>query len=530
MVMCLALALLVAPANAIYNQTDQAPAAQSGDVVIYPLFDVRSAENFQFFYLTNTSDYWVQAHVRVRSYYNSVEVLDFDIILSPHDVWHFFVLPDVGDGKPGMYSDDANTLAYSAAFLGENYNSTTGAWSKEFLTGRFAEFTNYDALPADLLQWGYIEVIAEGAITDGFMWPITEEAPLYASLLEAAQAANAADIGILGTTGIDIGDAPNCLMGHTWHLNYIYLTGYGSNAFALGSFRVPAAFTSTCTALGDYLDRCYRGKNDNWVTADASPLMSGVAGLILHEPIWTDVRAKCAFYYPDFATTYGPTLAFGLDNDGDADGIWDIWGSVDEVEQALDGELLFDNTIRFSGIFCSLCGFSTTYGVLTFPTMHFHFNTALLFDRDDTTDYTTGGKCYDDTDVTDRTIHYDDIALVCPSVSFDWTCYDVEENLQAGPGQYSPGEPPPSIDEVNVLAIEIGGDLDTREAEVGWFYMENITLGIDADRDGILEAVSSISNPDDDIDNETSIPPIGYEFTEHVLKGAARHDWTLLED
>jgi hypothetical protein len=70
-----------------------------GDVVIYPYYDVSAATSYNYFYLVNTVNYYVQAHVRFRTAECSIEVLDFDVILTPYDVFTFWVMPEVTDAR-----------------------------------------------------------------------------------------------------------------------------------------------------------------------------------------------------------------------------------------------------------------------------------------------------------------------------------------------------------------------------------------------------------------------------------------------
>ena len=81
-----------------------------GQALIFPYYTVQNGW-MTLFGVTNTSNQIVAVKVRFRESYNSRDVMDFNIILSPQDVWTGWVA-ETGDG-PTIFSED-NTCTVGA--------------------------------------------------------------------------------------------------------------------------------------------------------------------------------------------------------------------------------------------------------------------------------------------------------------------------------------------------------------------------------------------------------------------------------
>lgn len=457
------------------NTATTRPDNELGQVIIFPLYDVRDSSCLQYYSITNTSNDWIQGHLRFRVATNSVEVLDFDVILSPKDVFTFFVLPDIGNGKPGFYSIDGNTMQNSAAFL----PSATVPVAIQFYDVRLVALGISSAEALEQMKMGYIEFIPEGAVTDAFMDDDSNGVTDYNNLLEAA------DEDISETDGIvDECSYPGAvLMGHGWFANFLTAGGYGLNAVAIDNFRSSQFIDSgaNCSwGVNSYhIDDGYR------VVTWTAGLVSGVNGLILHEAIGTNTAASNPFYRPDWATTYGPTLAFG--DSGvlpvTPANMNDVWGSVDEVEANLGFSSLLGRYIDWVD--------ATTYALLTFPTKYFHYLTGLLYDYSDAYDTQAGGD-FTAGKNTNRTAAADydtaaaeDLGEADPCIQLTMVAYDLEENTYTPAGTISPirgGEILSVCDEVNYVTVGCGQDIDTHYYE-GWFAIGGFTSAVDADND-----------------------------------------------
>ncbi len=99
--------------GAVLGTMSMVPSAQAvnvatdnlGQVLIFPYYTVRGGWN-TLLNVTNTSNRVVAAKVRFHESHNSRDVFDFNLILSPHDVWTATVSNNVGpDGNPDTTDD-----------------------------------------------------------------------------------------------------------------------------------------------------------------------------------------------------------------------------------------------------------------------------------------------------------------------------------------------------------------------------------------------------------------------------------------
>jgi hypothetical protein len=148
-----------------------------GDKLLFGYYDIRTAAQGgpaltdNYFTVTNTSDDYVQAHVRVRTGQTSIELLDFDAVLSPHDVFTFDMYQDPTTNSTVWASCDPGTLTLSGFSLNfdRDANGTLDCYVLDS-----ASFTNMLSLimacDATLTQdealaqtrEGYVETLLEG--------------------------------------------------------------------------------------------------------------------------------------------------------------------------------------------------------------------------------------------------------------------------------------------------------------------------------------------------------------------------------
>jgi len=144
-----------------------------GQVLIYPYYTVNSngsGENLQtLFSVVNTTDQGKAIKVRFVEGYNSREVRDFHVYLSPFDVWtaNLFKLPD---------QDQANLLTNDNSCTVPRIKGSTQAPLQQLPDGRsYLPFTNSlfagsnnDGGPAGLARTreGHFEIIEMGTVTN----------------------------------------------------------------------------------------------------------------------------------------------------------------------------------------------------------------------------------------------------------------------------------------------------------------------------------------------------------------------------
>jgi hypothetical protein len=118
-----------------------------GQALIYPYYTVR--DNWRtFIHVTNTSASTVATKVRIRSAPDSTDILDFQLILSPHDMWTAVI--EERNGAPGIRATD-NSCTVPNIGIGN------------FIPFRSLEIDNDFGI--DLLNQmreGYVEIIEMG--------------------------------------------------------------------------------------------------------------------------------------------------------------------------------------------------------------------------------------------------------------------------------------------------------------------------------------------------------------------------------
>ncbi len=155
----------------------------SGTALLYTYSDVRSTDGIgtsdNYFVVLNPSTNWVQAHVRVRTGDKSIELLDFDIMLSPKDVFNFLVSDNSATGTV-FSSCDAHTIGNTkmlAPFLvdidgdgvkdcviGSTDPTDTVFYNPNMVSLQTRCLGITEAEAGTRTRKGYAEVIVEGAI------------------------------------------------------------------------------------------------------------------------------------------------------------------------------------------------------------------------------------------------------------------------------------------------------------------------------------------------------------------------------
>jgi len=507
----------------------------AGQVIIFPYYDVTKDANCVAYSIVNTSCMWIQGHLVFREAKKSIEVLDMDVILSPHDVFVFYVVPNVYGGQPGMYSPDPNTLAYSCEFFKNVSTWGEGAFVTDesgdlcdpeiakhvgvaFKTVRL-EAVGFDKdAAAEMIKKGYIEFVVEGAIEDAWMdfngdhvndFVSLNEAVRYDNMGVGKQVGQSDPCDAPGNTDVDhcafpgfsvssmdtcreISTPTNPVFGTIHYVDLSTFTGYGQNAFQLACWRVP--------------DDGAHHIDDGYIPPDLTVPSGLTRGLLLHDD-WllgaSDETEGNPFFRPDWATTRGPTIAFGNDYDDYAVGdtfqtlLYDVWGSVNEIENALvnaKAPALLGRFISYQAL--DVVGSTVTQAQFTFPTKYFHFYTQLLYDHVDPvgTGPTFGSWTVvngmpssvvdkDRTKTSDYNVNAASAsALAMQDIDCSVLVYDTKENIPAG---VSPIQPPPLDHEAGLYDVGPQAEfINTGNVEEGWFGVYAFELQVDADADG----------------------------------------------
>lgn len=123
-----------------------------GQALLYPLYTVEEG-NVSAFSVTNTTADYKAVKVRFLEGKNSVEVLDFNLYLSPYDVWTGAVVPTVGGTGAKLVSHDTSCIsAFPNGFPADG---------QEFLDHKFGAGDTDNDVRARV---GHIEIIEMGVV------------------------------------------------------------------------------------------------------------------------------------------------------------------------------------------------------------------------------------------------------------------------------------------------------------------------------------------------------------------------------
>ncbi|RLW51668.1 MAG: hypothetical protein B6D76_18760, partial [gamma proteobacterium symbiont of Stewartia floridana] len=139
------MATATAGVNAAFVNTDG-----TGQVALLPYYNVNNniLTNIN---ITNTTDLYKVVKVRFRESRISADVLDFNIYMSPYDVWNGTIRLNAASGVANIITEDE-----------------TCTFPDKSLLQAGVDFRNiYDATTDEDLTEGYVEVIEMGTIADG---------------------------------------------------------------------------------------------------------------------------------------------------------------------------------------------------------------------------------------------------------------------------------------------------------------------------------------------------------------------------
>ncbi|HEY6940284.1 hypothetical protein [Dokdonella sp.] len=130
-----------------------------GQVLIYPYYTVNKNQD-SLFSVVNTADIGKAVKVRFLEGYNSREVLDFNLYLSPNDVWTARVSQLSDDGGAAVFTSDKSCTYPPISAAGEPFRSSAYAGGSVFPA---------DGGPTDITRTreGYVELIEMGEIIPG---------------------------------------------------------------------------------------------------------------------------------------------------------------------------------------------------------------------------------------------------------------------------------------------------------------------------------------------------------------------------
>jgi hypothetical protein len=256
-----------------------------GQVLIYPYYTVRSAatpiaagQQNTYISVTNTTASAKAVKVRFIEGKNSREVLDFNLFLSPNDVWTGAVVP-----RSATAADGAKVISFDKSCTYGNVAAagTTGVpfSNLQYTNGGAGNFADWETGSLDRTNEGYVEIMEMGVITDANLklavTHVAGVAPCTASVLTAADTA-----GLTGYLSAPTGG----LFGGATLINTATGVDYAYDAVALDNWDNTATGKgSSSTSLSPSMS----GGNNN--TSDVF-----VGGVVQHSTWATPIDAVSA--------------------------------------------------------------------------------------------------------------------------------------------------------------------------------------------------------------------------------------------
>lgn len=513
-----------------------------GQALIFPYYTVRDGWS-TLFGVTNTSDSVVAVKVRFHEAYNSRDVFDFNIILSPHDVWTGWVAD--GANGPVMFSEDKSCTVGLIPSTGQPFPAPVS------YVGAAADG---GPTTADRMREGYVEMIVMGmvrppatdttglpsfALSRGAIHASTGTPPGCAALVTAFQTASglaalqaqfgydsAAGTGTLsavpaapatpvGTSSGNSATALNPLTGTFSLVNGVTGLNTSGRPVALANFWVP--FTAGSTGRDTATTNLNNLITAQLPPASIAPVLPNTAFTASwHEPSLNSANTNGIVFTPlALSGIATPTIASSADLTG-----YTANGTVaaNAVSFVLQARNVVNEWTRRTN---PSAGWVTeTDWVVTFPTKTFYV------DADSTSEYAgrASGRATSLPTLNDTST----AGLAAPFANFFTsfnsstnvvtrngkacdstgnTIYNREESSITGQG-FSPGGSTSMCYETNVLTFAgsnilgsgspISQSLDSLPGEFGW-----LNLGL----------VATNSSGGSTVTNWTGLPAVGFEIT-----------------
>ena len=246
----LAVAATVATSAAVYAGQYVNP-GKTGQALLFPFYNADNG-NSTGIHITNTTDAVKAVKVRFLEYKNSDAVLDFNLYMSPKDLFAFAVIPDAnGDGAAIITGDASCTVPALGTSNGDFPGTATE--NADGSTTRTQPFSNYqftgDADSSiERSLTGHVEVIEMGVVSDEtYAAAATHDStgvPADCAALDTAWASGTwsgnASFGVSAPTG--------GLAGVAYHINVESAASFGFEPTAIDGFSSSAQHTNPSSA------------------------------------------------------------------------------------------------------------------------------------------------------------------------------------------------------------------------------------------------------------------------------------------
>ncbi|WP_395684247.1 hypothetical protein [Dokdonella sp.] len=288
-----------------------------GQVLIYPYYTVNNGQD-SLFSVVNTTDQGKAVKVRFLEGYNSREVLDFNLFLSPHDVWTAAVTATGADDASGakLITSDHSCTYPAIPAGGQPFSSAA------YTGGSIAPFNVKDAGPQTIARTreGYLELISMGDIVPtSALFDTTLHAQTGTpnegtpecdkpTLLAAAGALVPPTSGLFGS-----GSIVNVNEGTFHGYNADAVDGFTSTTLFFGSSALEPSLQNANSAESALAARAYVFVNGALVTADYALGVDAVSAVFMTDHLYNEFLVSEGLgANTDWVVTF-PTKRFYVD-------------------------------------------------------------------------------------------------------------------------------------------------------------------------------------------------------------------------
>ena len=247
----LAVAATVATSAAVHAGQYVNP-GKTGQALLFPFYNADNG-NSTGIHITNTTDAVKAVRVRFLEYKNSDAVLDFNLYMSPKDIFAFAVIPDANGDGAAIITGDASCTVPVLGTAGGDFPGTATE-NADGSTTRIQPFVNrgYTGDADSSIKrslTGHVEVIEMGVVSDEtYAAAATHDAtgvPADCAALDTAWTSGPwfadASAGISAPTG--------GLSGVAYHINVESAASFGFEATAIDGFSLSAQHTLPGTEI-----------------------------------------------------------------------------------------------------------------------------------------------------------------------------------------------------------------------------------------------------------------------------------------
>lgn len=268
-----------------------------GEVLLYPFYTVEGGHQ-TLISITNTTNKTKAVKVRFLEAKNSWEVLDFNLYLSPWDMWVGQIVEEGSDGAKLVVADNSCTVPNAVA------DNTIDAGGTNF---RSFAINDAEGAEPQRVREGHIEIIEMGELNDGALEAAarhgSDGVPANCTALETAWVngsfANNASITAPAGGIYGVAHLVNVTEGKDYSYDATAIDGFSNVA----DHTDPGSIAPSLASASPAVSRVFNG--DNVVTSNWARGIDAISALFMHKTVMNDfVREAAVAAKTDWVVTF----------------------------------------------------------------------------------------------------------------------------------------------------------------------------------------------------------------------------------